>query len=266
MSENLKDLRKEIDAVDAQLVASLQERLNITARIGKYKAETGAELFCPEREEEKLEVLKKILGDYPYSEYVVALFRDIMDYAKLQQSNNIYGLKDIYLIGMPGCGKSVIGEKLARKMYREFIDLDLLFEKTYGISPAEMIEKNGEPAFRDKESELLRNIAVKREHLIPIKLENEKGRIISCGGGIVVRDENREFLKTDSTVIYIKRDIDKLTSNGRPLSAKVGVEKLYEERALKYEGWSDMIIENSGEIDTCVAEILKFFNRYNNTK
>ena len=257
MSEDLKDLRKEIDTVDAELVAALQKRLDITARIGKYKAETGAELFCPEREEEKLKVLRKILGEYPYSEYVVSLFRDIMDYSKLQQSSNIFGMKDIYIIGMPGSGKSIIGERLATKMYRDFIDMDKLFTKTYEISPAEMIEKKGEPAFRDKETELLRNIDKSKVSTDRIKIESGKGRIISCGGGIVVREENKEVLKNDSMVIYIKRDLNKLTSKGRPLSTKIGIDKLYEQRVGKYEGWSDIIIENDKDIDSCVECILK---------
>lgn len=251
--EDLKELRKAIDAVDAELVASLQKRLEITAKIAEYKAETGAELFCPEREDEKLEVLRKILGDYPYAEYVVSLFRDIMDNSKLQQSRTIFGTKDIFLIGMPGCGKSVIGEELADKTYRDFYDMDSLYRETYGISPADMIKKYGESAFRYKETELLRNLSGSED----ARNFKDKGRIISCGGGIVVRDENKELLKKNSIVIYIRRDLKNLSSKGRPLSASIGVEKLYEQRASKYEGWSDITIVNDEDIDSCINKILK---------
>ena len=250
MAEDLKELRKEIDSVDTELVVQLKKRFDITSRIGKYKARTGMELFCPEREAEKLESLRKALGDYAYSEYIVRLFGDIMDYSKLQQSRDIFGTEDVFLIGMPGCGKSVIGSEIARKTYREFIDMDALFSNRYGITPASMIEKNGEDEFRDKETELLRFIVKNRKG-------SEKGRVISCGGGIVVRDVNREFLTLDSIVIYIKRNIDELSRKGRPLSSSVGVQKLYEQRAGKYESWSSFIIENDGSLSDAIDKIMK---------
>ena len=255
MTEDLKELRKEIDSVDSELVEQLKKRFDITSRIGKYKAGTGVELFCPEREAEKLESLKKALGDYAYNEYIVRLFGDIMDYSKLQQSKDIFGTKDIFLIGMPGCGKSVIGSELARKTYREFIDMDTLFTNRYGVTPAFMIEKNGEDEFRDKETELLRFIVNNRNRA-------EKGRVISCGGGIVVRDANREFLGLDSIVIYIKRNINELSRKGRPLSSSVGVQKLYEQRAGKYESWSSFIVENEGSLSDATDMIMKKLTRY----
>ena len=125
--KDLKELRTEIDIVDKELIELLKKRYDITEQIGEYKASTGAALFCPEREEEKIKALSEKLGDYKNAEYIENTFRSLMDYAKYQQSNNTYGRKDIFLIGMPGCGKTTVGKILSSKIQRELIDMDKLF-------------------------------------------------------------------------------------------------------------------------------------------
>ena len=252
---DLKELRKQIDDVDANLISVLLKRFEITAKIGEYKAENGKELFCADREDEKTSCIRNLLSEYADMPYIVDMFRCVMDFSKYQQSANIYGTKDIYLIGMPGCGKTTIGKLLADKMQREFIDLDVLFGQVYNITPAEIIEKQGEAEFRDKESELLKNVAEKTFE--KKKWDTKRGRIISCGGGIVCRTENRDILKGDSVVIYIKRSLENLAVNGRPLSAQNGIEALFEQRKDKYESWCDMEIENNSSPEECVSEILK---------
>ena len=90
MSQDLKELRSKIDEADAELISALKKRFEITEGIGEYKAQTGTDLFCPEREEEKIEGLNNALGEYAYADYITDLFRDIMDYSKIQQSRNIF--------------------------------------------------------------------------------------------------------------------------------------------------------------------------------
>ncbi|MBO4510550.1 MAG: chorismate mutase [Lachnospiraceae bacterium] len=259
--KDLKELRTEIDIVDKELVELLKKRYDITEQIGEYKAKTGAALFCPEREEEKIVALSEKLGDYKNAEYIENTFRAVMDYAKYQQSNNTYGRKDIFLIGMPGCGKTTVGKILAAKIQRELIDMDKLFTYVYQITPADCIEKNGEEEFRHLETALLLNIKQRKDFYRSLENSPKKNstcsRIISCGGGIVVKDENRETLKRDAIVIYIKRDISQLAKNGRPLSQKTGIETLYEQRAEKYETWSDFTVVNDKDLDSCAEEIVK---------
>ena len=254
MSEDLKSLRNRIDMADEELISALKKRFEITAGIGEYKAETGTELFCPEREEEKIQGVREHLGDYIYSDYIADLFRDVMDYSKIQQSRNIYGEKDIFIIGMPGSGKSLIGKILSEKMFRDFIDLDIKFEEIYDESPAQVIEAKGESVFRDLETAVLKNVSGSKN--TDEKKRCYKGRVISCGGGIVVRDENKDILKKNSIVIYIKRGLDKLSSKGRPLSGSIGVEKLYGARYEKYESWSDFTADNNSSPENCVKYIL----------
>ncbi len=137
-------------------------------------------------------------------------------------------MKNIALIGMPGSGKSSIGQELANITGRKFVDTDELFKETYGISAEKMIEEKGITAFRCAESEILAEVAKK------------SGFVIATGGGVVTVEENFDLLKQNSTVVFIDRDIKELASDGRPLSKRFGVEKLYNERIDNYNLWSDI--------------------------
>lgn len=139
-----------------------------------------------------------------------------------------FKMKNIAFIGMPGCGKSTFARYAAERFQREVIDLDKAYEEAYGISPASEITANGEETFRQKETELLRDVAYL------------SGKVISCGGGIVTRDENVEILRANSIVVYLDRPLEILASNDRPLSARYGVEELYSRRHKLYENACDI--------------------------
>lgn len=146
-------------------------------------------------------------------------------------------MTNIILIGMPGCGKSTLGKLIAKETNREFMDTDEEIVKEAKISIPEIFEKYGEEHFRTLESE------------IALKCGSLSGKVIATGGGIVTKERNLYALKQNSTIYYIKRDTDKLSMKGRPLSKDR--ERLYEmekERTPLYERFADKIIDNNGDI------------------
>ena len=141
-------------------------------------------------------------------------------------------MKNIALIGMPGCGKTSAGRELAKLTGREFADMDAEIVKRIGCSIPEFFAAHGEEAFRKTETEVL------------AEFSKRSGMIIATGGGVVTRSENRDLLRQNSTVVFLNRtDIDSLAKNGRPISQAKSAQTLSEERMPMYRGWSDFTVE-----------------------
>ena len=151
---------------------------------------------------------------------------------------------NITLIGMPGCGKTTIGTALAERLNRRVIDLDESIVKIYGKTPAEIITKNGEAEFR------------RTEHVTAQWAGKRTGVIISTGGGVVTRPDNRAPLAQNGIIIFIHRNTHDLPVEGRPISQGTPIEELYEKRLPLYRAWADFEIENNGSIDDAVEAIL----------
>ncbi len=167
---------------------------------------------------------------------------EIVKIANAMQSS----LENIVLIGMPGCGKSTAGKITASRLGREFFDIDKLIVEREGKQIPDIFAEHGEKYFRDIESEVTKEISKKC------------GAVIACGGGTVLREENRTALHQNGKLFYIKRDIEKLAKGGRPLSQGDGaIERLYKERAPIYEDFADVTVEQCETVEKCVSEIIK---------
>ena len=104
-------------------------------------------------------------------------------------------MRNIVLIGMPGCGKSTVGRIIADRLGRELLDSDAVILEKTGRSPAEWITEEGEARFREIETETLRDIT---------KLS---GKVIATGGGAVTVAENRALLRQNGSAFFINRNI-----------------------------------------------------------
>lgn len=149
-------------------------------------------------------------------------------------------MNNIYLIGMPGCGKTTIGRQVSSELNMEFTDLDEYIVKAEKRSIEEMFGE-GEAVFRKAETRCLLEIAQKNGH------------IVSTGGGIVVTEENIEIMKKSGTVIFIDSEPDTILKNssleGRPLlKDKSRIYRLYGERADLYRSAADYTVENNGSL------------------
>ena len=139
--------------------------------------------------------------------------------------------ENIVLTGMPGSGKSTVGKLINLNGY-EFIDTDAEIEKRCGCSIKQLIDIKGEEYFRDLESEVIREASLK------------SGRIISTGGGAVLREENVRHLKLNGKIYFIDAALSRLSAtDDRPLSnTKDKLKKLYDERIGTYKATADIII------------------------
>ncbi len=153
-------------------------------------------------------------------------------------------ITNIAIVGMPGSGKTTIGRTLANKLGMDFVDIDKMIEEKTSSSIPDLFKNHGEPYFRTIESECIKEVSVLKK------------TIISTGGGAILADENRANLKMNSKVIFIMRDIDKLASNGRPLSqSNEAISKLAKARLPIYREVSDHSVNNNGSISDAVCEI-----------
>ena len=148
---------------------------------------------------------------------------------------------NIYLIGMMGSGKSTVGKILAEKMELLFIDLDLEIEKTGGKSVSEIFNQDGEDHFRKLESE---------------ELKQYSESVVACGGGIILDEENRQYINENGVAVLLTASMDELfkrlsDSNNRPILPDENTEKaltnLWLERKKDYLNTSDFLIETDGE-------------------
>ena len=160
-------------------------------------------------------------------------------------------MKNIILIGMPGCGKSTFGKKLAEELHREFYDADEVLVMREKRTIADFFAES-EAAFRAAETRTLQYLAEK------------EGVIIATGGGAVTRAENMELLSKNGVIVFIDRKPEKIyeTINDvvRPLlnDDKLRLFKLYEERIGLYQEYASYIIGNNGSSEATVEKLLNY--------
>ena len=153
-------------------------------------------------------------------------------------------MRNLILIGMPGCGKSAVGRLLAARLGRPFYDADAEIEEELGCDIPTVFAQRGEAAFRAAETKVLE------------RLGKESGCVIATGGGCVTREENYPLLHQNGTIVWLRRPLDRLPKDGRPVSQSTDLTALYEARAPLYERFCDFAADNGGAPEETVEAIL----------
>ena len=164
-------------------------------------------------------------------------------------------MKNIVLIGMPGCGKTTLGKLIAKRLGADFFDADEETEKNSKMKISEIFSKLGEAAFRDL------------EHKTLCILSNKQGSVISTGGGCVERKDNITRLRKNGIIVFIDRSVSDILSDinseNRPLlkGNVSALRQLYERRFPLYKEFCDIHIKNTDSIDEVCEKIILEVNK-----
>lgn len=154
-------------------------------------------------------------------------------------------MRNVILIGMPGCGKSTIGQILASKLNKTSVDSDIEIESASGCSIPEIFQNYGEEEFRTRETATLSRLC------------KQSSCVIATGGGCITREENLPILRQNGIIVWIRRSISALSTEGRPLSQNGSLEQMYQVREPLYHSFADVIVENNSTPEAAAAQIMK---------
>lgn len=161
----------------------------------------------------------------------------------------------VYLVGMPGAGKSVVGRELAGRLGVPFIDLDAEIERAAGASVPEIFARDGEPAFRAREAEAL------------VEASMHDPAVVACGGGVVLEPANRITLRNTGVAVFLDVPLDRLRDRvhpavDRPLIREAGdLERLLETREPLYREFAAHVVDGTGspgEVADAIVEELRW--------
>ncbi len=152
---------------------------------------------------------------------------------------------NIILVGMPGCGKSTVAKALAEALSRPAVDTDALVVEAAGRPIPTIFAEDGEEAFRRLETAAVRRAGM------------QSGTVIATGGGVVTRSRNYAPLSQNGKIVFLHRALDRLPTDGRPLSKAHPKEELYATRLPLYRAFADLEVDNNGTVAETVNAILR---------
>lgn len=163
-------------------------------------------------------------------------------------------MKNIVLIGMPGCGKSTIGRIVAKRLKLDFIDMDQCIVVKCNMKIKDIFKEKSEAYFRQIEKDVAKEVSLLNKV------------VISTGGGVVMNKINMDNLSKNANIIYVDRSIEDILSDvdtdSRPLlkDNKMKLLDLYNKRKDLYKGYSDFVVKNDRDIEHVVKSIIAIFN------
>ncbi len=164
-------------------------------------------------------------------------------------------MANIVLIGMPGSGKTSIGKCVASKLSMPFIDIDKMVVDMVKMPITDIFELEGEEKFR------------KYETLCTAKAVENKNTVISCGGGIILKEENMNYLRKEGTIFFLDRPLAHIMQSSnladRPLVQNNAekLELLYHQRIELYRKYAMHIIENNSTFEELANRIIQEFQQ-----
>ena len=166
-------------------------------------------------------------------------------------------MKNIILIGMPGCGKSTLGVLLAKSLGYDFIDTDLIIQKETGRRLHRIVEEDGKEAFLDIERDSI------------LTLNCQKDAVIATGGSAVLRDEAMQHLRKNGVVVYlslpyiaVSKRIRNIKTRGIAFDKGETLRDIYNQRIPYYEKYADITLRcDFGSVEKNVTKLVDILKR-----
>ena len=249
---DLEMYREQLALCDDKIIDALVERNFIIEKIMAYKEEYGMPILQPHQEEKQKRRLEEKLKENKYKEEIFDVFGCILRNSKRIQARKLFDY-NIVLIGFMGAGKSTISDFLKTVFAMDVVEMDQIIAEREGMSISDIFETYGEEYFRNLETELL------------IEMQSRKNVVISCGGGVPMRERNVVEMKKNGRVVLLTAKPETILNrvkdnHDRPLlegNKNVDfIAELMEKSREKYEAASDIVIETDGKDKLEICEEL----------
>ncbi len=157
----------------------------------------------------------------------------------------------VYLVGMPGAGKSVVGRELAGRLGVPFVDLDAEIEREAGATVSEIFAQDGEPGFRAREAAAL------------VDQSANDPSVVACGGGVVLEPANRITLRNTGVAVFLDVPLEQLRDRVRPAADRPlirgsgDLERLLADREPLYREFAAHVVDGTGTPDEVADAIVE---------
>ena len=248
----LEVLRESLGQCDEIVLDALLMRNRIVEDIMAYKEANDIPILQPEQEAKQREWLNRRMEGRRHKDEVTAVFEEITRNSKRIQARKLFDY-NIVLIGFMGAGKSTISDFLKTVFAMEVVEMDQIIAEREGMSISDIFETYGEEYFRNLETELL------------IEMQSKTNVVISCGGGVAMRERNVEEMKKNGKVVLLTASPETIyervkDNNDRPVlqgrKNVAGISELMEQRREKYEAAADIVVNTDDKDVLTICEEL----------
>ena len=246
----LEVLRESLGQCDEIILDALLMRNRIVEDIMVYKEANNLPVLQPEQEAKQKGWLEARMEGRRHKKEVNDVFASITQNSKRIQSRNLFNY-NIFLIGFMGAGKSTISDYLKNALAMDVVEMDQCIVERQGMSISDIFETYGEEYFRELETNLL------------IEMQSQSNVVVSCGGGVPMRERNVVEMKKNGRVVLLTAKpetiLERVKDNhDRPLlennKTVPFIADLMEKRRAKYEAAADIVIETDGKSELEICE------------
>ena len=241
-AKKLSIMREDLGQCDEIILSALLMRNRIVEDIMSYKEKHDLPILQPEQEECQRIWLESRLEGKRHSKEIISVFKSINKNSKRIQARKLFRY-NLVLIGFMGAGKTTMSDYFSTMFAMDSVEMDQVIARREGMTIPDIFEVHGEEYFRNCETDLL------------IEMQSRKNTVISCGGGVPMRDRNVAEMKKNGRVILLTATPETILErvkddHSRPLLENNKnipfIQSLMDKRREKYEAAADIIVSTDG--------------------